>query len=142
LLWEFAPRMADLATQATEPDAAVFALFWVIEQARAVGAADRRLAPSDKRALELLLRDHRRNTDFGPLCLVVAEHPSPARERFLRGVLEQPDNIETRALATFGLAEVLSARRNRHFFKRVMPRDDQPWTVYFNRNTVYFNRNT
>jgi len=132
-LWNFFPRMLDLAVNAKTADESFAALGWVIEQGRSVGVDDRRSAVADNRALELLLHHHRTNTEIGPVCLVVAQYDSPAREAFLRAICEQPANTEARALSTFGLAKVLIQRRNRHFSKKMMPKDESPVSTYFER---------
>jgi peroxiredoxin len=133
-LWETAPQMVELATRATAPEEAFAALGWVIEQARSVGVSDRRFAQVDHQALDLLLRDHRQHAEFGPLCLSVALYYSPNRERFLRAVLNQSSDVDTRAFATFGLSEALTARRDGYFYRRVMPANEQPFAAYLERN--------
>ncbi len=109
----------DLARAHPEDPAAVEALRFVIETARA--------GPGDQsyRAMELLLKDHVRDPGMGRLCGKIFHFGhSPIAEALLRAVAEGHPNREDRGLACQSLASFLAQRA-----KMVRDVRDGTWPV-------------
>ena len=93
---KFAGRFLELAETHPKGPAALEALVWIVQNARAGRENDK--------ALEILLRDHIQSEKLGAVCQMLAHSPSPNVEKMLREILEKNTNREVQGQAMFSLA--------------------------------------
>jgi hypothetical protein len=90
-------------------DALIQAIWMVNNSAFPAGGKD---SPGAK-AMTLLLRDHLRSDQLGPICLRITSAFRAEHETFLRKVLEKSPHKNVQALACLALAEFLNDRLQR-----------------------------
>jgi thiol-disulfide isomerase/thioredoxin len=111
---KFAPEFLRLAQEAPDDPVSLAALLAVgeygsqcIDTCKYDGKPHSRLM---ERALELLAADRLNDERVGRLCLVLSRLPSPARESFLRRVVQESKNPLVRGRACLALAELLKTK--------------------------------
>jgi thiol-disulfide isomerase/thioredoxin len=111
---KYAPEFLRLAEGAPRDPASFTALIWVgefgalcIDTCKYDGTPGSQLM---ERAFELLAADHLEDESVGRLCLALPRLPSPARESFLRRVVQESKNPLVRGRACLALAELLKTK--------------------------------
>jgi len=99
----YAERMEQIAKKNPKDPAAADCLVWVLETNRGTTTV------TDP-ALELLLHDHLQSPALAEACKALERANSPKTETFLATVLAQSPHRETKGVACFVLAKVLSSR--------------------------------
>jgi peroxiredoxin len=105
---QFAPRFLELAQKCPADPVACDALVWILEHGLSgFDAAPTRIGFMGP-AMEILARDHVNDGRIASVCLRLARHPSPVRDRFLASVYQQSKNRAVRGHACLALADYLA----------------------------------
>ena len=102
---DFAPRLMILADAQPDDAAARKAMLWIVGHRLEWGGAERLAIVS--RAVDLLLKFHKDDESVGLVLPKIVDHPSPPRDRFIRGLYEQTSHRENRGRACLALAQYL-----------------------------------
>ncbi len=112
--WKFLPEFVALAKEVPDDDVAFACCYWIIARCSNVGNSEIGIYEPEKFAWNMLLQHHSQRDEIRQYCLRAMQYPSPAREQFLRSILEdyrQP--VAAHGYAYLALAERLA--RNNEF---------------------------
>lgn len=107
--WKFLPEFVHLAKETPDDDVAFACCDWIIARCSNVGNSEIGIYEPEKFAWNLLLQHHSQRDEIRQYCLRAMQYSSPAREQFLRSILEdyrQP--VAAHGYAFLALAELLA----------------------------------
>ena len=106
--WEYLPRFLKLAEAQPEDDAAYRCCEWILDRTYNVGNSAKAIFEIEQQAWDILAAHHTQRGNLPQLCFRATDYDGPAQQRFLRGLLEQPNlSRDYRGFATVALAELL-----------------------------------
>jgi thiol-disulfide isomerase/thioredoxin len=109
--WSYLPRFVKLAEAQPDDEAAFLCCQWILDRTDNAGNQDREIFNADQKAWEILAAHHISRPETPMLCLTACFRTGPAREQFLRDVLERRDiSQETRGIATMALGEFFALK--------------------------------
>jgi thiol-disulfide isomerase/thioredoxin len=106
----FGPRFLELAKKYPGDPVACDALVWVLNHGFNVVDTDPVRVGYMGAVMDTLVRDHANDVKVGLVSLRLTRHPSPLRDRFLRGLLRSSTNHEVRGHASLALGRYLTAK--------------------------------
>jgi thiol-disulfide isomerase/thioredoxin len=133
-VWRYIPRFVALAEANPDDEAAVRCCQWIFERVRNVGNWDKRIFDADQKAWKIIAAHHTQRPDLPLMCCRAAQYFGPAREQFLRGLLERKDlSRENMGFATAALGELLA--QEFEYCEEVKPSSPQSqYGEYLHRN--------
>jgi len=109
--WNYLPRFVKLAEAQPDDEAAFLCCQWILDRTNNVGNEDKAIFDAERKAWEILAAHPLSGRQLPTLCLRAAGRYGPAREQFLRGLLERKDlSRENRVIATWALAELSAGK--------------------------------
>jgi thiol-disulfide isomerase/thioredoxin len=112
--WSYIPRFIKLAEAQPDDEAAFLCCQWILDRTGNVGNENKGIFDAEQRAWKILAAHPRAQRELQTFCLTAAGRYGPAREQFLRGMLERKDlSRENRGIATLALAEILAGKYDR-----------------------------
>ena len=109
--WKYLPKFVALAEENPDDGVAVRCCQWIFDRTRNVGTEARGIFPADQKAWQLLAAHHSQSAEVPQLCLDAVQYMGPAREEFLRNLLQQKNLPKVSAgYANLALAELLATK--------------------------------
>lgn len=109
--WEYLPKFVALAEENPADDTALACCDWIFDRCYNVGNDQASIFAADERAWQIVTQHHASGEQTPLLCFRAVSYSGPAREQFLRHIIDNSDSTHAdRGFATLALGVMLAER--------------------------------